>query len=84
MTTITVHTPVAVARPRGARIAAAWFGRLLAWASRSIESRTERRDFAGRVQEASRVRSYAQSVMQQDPRFAADLFAAADRHERGG
>jgi hypothetical protein len=37
-----------------------------------------------RQAEAARVRQYAQEVMGQDPRFAADLFAAADRHERGG
>jgi hypothetical protein len=28
------------------------------------------------------VRRMAQEVMLDDPRFAADLFAAADRHER--
>lgn len=36
----------------------------------------------GRVEEANRVRIYADSVRSQDPRFAADLMAAADRHER--
>jgi hypothetical protein len=29
------------------------------------------------------VRVYAQEVRLHDPRFAADLLAAADRHERG-
>jgi hypothetical protein len=34
-----------------------------------------------RVQEAAEVRTLAASVRQTDPRFAADLFAAADHHE---
>lgn len=31
--------------------------------------------------EANRVRNLAMDYMRHDPRFAADLFAAADRHE---
>jgi hypothetical protein len=31
--------------------------------------------------EANRVRNLAMGYMRHDPRFAADLFAAADRHE---
>ena len=31
--------------------------------------------------EAAEVRAYAESVRRTDPGFAADLFAAADRHE---
>jgi hypothetical protein len=31
--------------------------------------------------EANRVRNLAMDCMRHDPRFAADLFAAADRHE---
>lgn len=34
-----------------------------------------------RVQEAAAVRSLAQSLMNTDPGFAADLYAAACRHE---
>ena len=45
--------------------------------------RAESRQFADRQSKAARVRTYAQQIMGHDPRFAADLFAAADRHERG-
>lgn len=31
--------------------------------------------------EAAEVRAMAQALLRKDPRFAADLFAAADRHE---
>ena len=34
-----------------------------------------------RVREAAELRVWATEVRQTDPRFAADLFAAADRHE---
>lgn len=81
MTTITVNTPVKVAAPRGSRIAAVWFGRLLTRLGQLAEQRTERRAQEDRLREASEVRTYAQAMMAQDPRFAADLFAAADRHE---
>ena len=36
------------------------------------------------VREAAEVRTLAESVRSHDPRFAADLFAAADRHEALG
>jgi hypothetical protein len=36
-----------------------------------------------RVQEARATREYAVRFFRTDPRFAADLCAAADRHERG-
>jgi hypothetical protein len=32
--------------------------------------------------EATKVRAWANKVAQSDPRFAADLYAAADHHER--
>lgn len=34
-----------------------------------------------RVREAAELRTWAANVQRTDPRFAADLFAAADRHE---
>ncbi len=83
MSTITVNIPVKVSAPRGARLAALWFGRLLTRLGDLAEQRAEHRAVAGRMREASEVRAYAQAVMSQDPRFAADLFAAADRHEHG-
>ena len=33
--------------------------------------------------DASELRAYAQRISRDDPSFAADLFAAADRYERG-
>ena len=35
------------------------------------------------VREAAEVRAWADTVRRTDPRFAEDLFAAADRHEVG-
>lgn len=82
MTTITVNSPVKVFAPRGAQLAGRLFASLLSWRSTVAQTHLDRRGLADRVAEASRVRSYAQQVMAQDPRFAADLFAAADRHEQ--
>ena len=82
MSTITVNAPIKTTAPRGAAIAARWFVASLAWMEKSADRREQTRQFVGRVDEAARVRSYAQQVMSHDPRFAADLFAAADRHER--
>ena len=36
-----------------------------------------------RFSEAEALRSYAATFLKDDPRFADDLFAAADRHEEG-
>ena len=82
MTTITVNTPAKVSAPRGAKFAADLFSALLTWFQTKTEQRVERLEQAGRQAEAARVRLYAQEMLAQDPRFAADLFAAADRHER--
>lgn len=83
MTTITIARPATVLEPRGAAWAAqaAWsvwqlFGRVSA-------SRSQWREVADRVAEAAAVRRLADSWRDQDPRFAADLYAAADRHEIG-
>ncbi len=43
--------------------------------------RAERQSQADRATEAAAVREYAQRYAAHDPRFAADLLAAADRHE---
>ena len=83
MTSITVNAPVKTHAPRGAAVAATWFIALLTWVEKLSQQRAESRHFAGRQDEAARVRTYAQQIMGHDPRFAADLFAAADRHERG-
>ncbi len=85
MTTLTTLNPVSVATPRGAAWAAAgWIAvsrtalQLQAW----VRKGNERAAVIGRVTEANRLRHVAQGFMSSDPRFAADLFAAADRHER--
>lgn len=83
MTTVTVHTPVAVRPPRAAAWAALLFTRLLGWVEGGAASRQERREAADRTAEAAAVREYAHRYASHDPRFAADLMAAADRHERG-
>ena len=37
-----------------------------------------------RIREAAEVRAWAETVRRTDPRFADDLFSAADRHETQG
>lgn len=84
----TIHLQVAPrvgpAQPRGARIAAAIFlalGRMLAPPRRpTTVSVTATATSA--VKEAQEVRELALEYQQKDPRFAAELLAAADRHER--
>lgn len=83
MSTMTFITPVQVKAPRGAALAAAGFSKLLGWIARAAETSAQRRLQAQRVAEANQVRQYAQAVLGQDRRFAADLLAAADRHEMG-
>jgi hypothetical protein len=83
MTTITVSTPARVVAPRGALIAATWFAALLKGLEVVGSQRQARIAQADRLAETARVRVYAQEVRLHDPRFAADLLAAADRHERG-
>lgn len=82
MSTVTVNTPVKTTAPRGARVAATWFVAFLNWFEKLSRQREQGRQVSGRQDEAARVRTFAQQIMSQDPRFAADLFAAADRHER--
>lgn len=87
MTTLTTQNPIAVAAPRAAAWAAnAWIAVSRAGAALQAWSRhrNARADGIGRTSEANRLRHVAQGFMSSDPRFAADLFAAADRHERAG
>ena len=62
------------AAPQGRRLAS-----LLRRLVRRPEPSAPARD---RVREASEVRNWAMTMQRTDPRFADDLFAAADRHER--
>lgn len=71
-----------VTQPRLAPRAAASIGDLFAAALAMIMPAADRpaapRDPA---REAARVRAMAQNYVRTDPRFASELFAAADRHE---
>jgi len=82
MSTIRLQVAPRVApdNPRGARAAAAVFlalGRLVAGLFRVAPARPKSVE-----EEARAVREMAWQYQQVDPRFAADLMAAADRHER--
>jgi hypothetical protein len=81
MTTISVHTTPAVMAPRAAAWAASLFSGLLNLLRSPVDAAGTRKAFSDRQREASAVREYAQRFSAHDPRFAADLFAAADRHE---
>ncbi|HET7864032.1 MAG TPA: hypothetical protein VFL86_06445 [Burkholderiaceae bacterium] len=59
-----------------AKIVDAGRRRTLAFWSTSVAT-----EEASPLVEANRVRNLAMDYMRHDPRFAADLFAAADRHE---
>ena len=83
MTSITVKVPAAVESPRGAALVGAIFSAVASGFALWRAARVQQRATASRAAEAARVRDYAHSVMQQDRRFAADLLAAADRHEQG-
>ena len=85
MTTLTTHNPIAVAAPRAAAWAAsAWIAMSRIGMQLMTQARqgSERAAGVGRVSEANRLRNVARGFMSSDPRFAADLYAAADRHER--
>ena len=83
MSTITVQSPIKVVAPRGAAVAAALALRLLGWIEAAQRARAERREQANREGEAAELRKHAMRFARHDPRFTADLMAAADRHERG-
>ena len=83
MSTITVQSPIRVVAPRGAAWAAALALRVLSWVEATQSARAERREQANRQGEATALRQHAMRFARHDPRFTADLMAAADRHERG-
>ena len=78
MTTTTYDVPAvrATATPRGARVAAQLFARLAGWLRVPPKARP-----SSRAEEAAAVREFASRIQYSDPGFAADLFAAAARHE---
>ena len=67
-----------VFRPRAQSLRGALRSLLMGWS----RARPHPKPVDNRTEEARRVREYAESGRSHDPRFAADLFAAADRHER--
>ncbi len=83
MSTLRIHPrTVAATRPaRGSRPAAAAFLALWRWAGQ-LGKRPAKPASRLAAAEANEVRQLALEVRRSDPRFAADLFAAADRHER--
>ncbi|MBA4177356.1 MAG: hypothetical protein C0505_12485 [Leptothrix sp. (in: Bacteria)] len=84
MPTLSVHTPLPVTMPRGAPVAAALFTQLLDVFQAARAALAASRQHAARQADVRALRRYAQSVYRDDPRFAADLLAAADRHEIEG
>ena len=83
MTTLTiVSPPLKTATSRGARFAAVAFTRLLQVLAHRREARALARERLARESDATRVRRLAQQMRCVDPSFAADLFAAAERHDR--
>lgn len=85
MTTITVQTHRPVVAPRGAAIAATVVARVMAWleaVGRARAAAAVRRRETTRATEAAELRRYVQEWASFDPRFAAEMLAAADRRER--
>ena len=78
-TTVEVLSVRSPAMPRGARVAAGLFSSAFNWLTRPAAARV-----LSRAEEAASVRQMAYSVQRTDPGFAADLFAAASRHESLG
>jgi hypothetical protein len=86
MSTVTVTSPATVLAPRGAL----WAANLAAAILRTFSGRSQRQTAAvahagdndQRLQEAAEVRRIADGWRDVDARFAADLYAAADRHVR--
>jgi hypothetical protein len=70
---------VGVDNPGGSRLAAAAFISL--WRALTGMQRRVQPHAMSAAEEAQAVRDMAMEVQRTDPRFAADLFAAADRHE---
>ena len=81
MNTMTARSPASVAAPSATGWVATAFSNLTAWLHHQGAQRAGQQGRAERLQEAAAVREYAQRYAHHDPRFAADLLAAADRHE---
>jgi len=77
MSTLSVTAARPVDAPRGAL----WAARAAAALLQAIAKWTAPNSPAAPIAEAARVRALARQYLQSDPGFAADLLAAADRHE---
>jgi hypothetical protein len=82
MTTTTVNIPAHTPAPRGALWAANLFLGLLSLGQGAWSAQMQHRAQRTRLAEATQARVYARELERYDPRSAADLFAAADRHEQ--
>lgn len=82
MTTTTVNVPAQTPAPRGALWAANMFYGLLSLGQGAWSAEMQHRAQRARLAEAAEARAYARELERYDPRCAADLFAAADRHEQ--
>ncbi len=80
MTHLSLTAPLPVAIPRAAPVAAYYFLMLLRALSRSAQARRASTALATRLKEAAQLRAHAMDLQRMDPRMAADLLAAADRH----
>jgi hypothetical protein len=84
MSFISLTVPTPVAAPRGAAWAAALFSVVLQRLSPALRATAEVRARVQRGRDAAALRRYAAEVGRTDPAFAADLYAAADRHMEVG
>jgi hypothetical protein len=66
--------------PRAAPVAAYYFLMLLRTLARAAQAHQASTQLTKRLKEAAKVRAYAMDLQRVDPRMAADLLAAADRH----
>ena len=80
MSHITLTVPPPITAPRGAVWAAALSYAALEAVSRAWRTSGEDQKGLRRGREAAALRRYADEVAATDPGFAADLYAAADRH----
>lgn len=81
MSTTSLYTPTPLAAAHAVRGAANWFERLQHVLHLGRQVQVARRLRVQRIAEAAAVRHYAESMRAVDSRFAADLWAAADRHD---
>jgi hypothetical protein len=78
-TTATFSAYLPAKSPRGAQLVGFVYDTIAAFAAR-LDARRAALRRRSRAAEAEEVRRFAQAIQDSDPGFAADLFAAADRH----